>query len=213
MPPTFEPRATFHRVAPRAVRELSHEHGLLLVLLRGTGILVSGTTNRILASGDSVQWTDGGKATFTASAHGSGVELLELRQQRSAEAQRTAAGPPAPTRDRRIREALRLMQSELQRPWTVAELARKVGLSRAAFARTFKDATSASPRKHLAELRLTRASDLLTASDLGLAEIAEHVGYRSEFAFNRAFKRRYGIAPGTFRRRSRSTSPCLAIAA
>lgn len=93
------------------------------------------------------------------------------------------------------------MRSDLAARATVTSLARTVGLSRQAFARRFVAATSASPLRYLTRLRLERAAELLVDSNAGLAEIATGVGYDSEFAFNRAFRRHHGTPPGRFRRR------------
>jgi len=106
----------------------------------------------------------------------------------------------SPVLDRRISRALGLLQAEPAKPWTVERLARAVGLSRAAFARRFAAASGRSPRRFLTELRLALAASLLTSTDDSLAQLAERIGYTSEFAFSRAFKRRHGVAPGTFRR-------------
>jgi len=113
----------------------------------------------------------------------------------------TSAG----ARDRRILRALGLLQAEPAKPWTVERLARAVGLSRAAFARRFVAVSGRSPRKFLNELRLALAASLLESTDDALAEVALHVGYASEFAFSRAFKRQHGVAPGSFRRMRQST--------
>lgn len=102
--------------------------------------------------------------------------------------------------DQRIARALRAMHAAPERPWTVAQLARAAGLSRAAFARRFTLLNGQTPARYLTELRLALAQRLLTTSHDSLAELAERVGYQSEFSFNRAFKRRYGVAPGLFRR-------------
>jgi AraC-like DNA-binding protein len=92
------------------------------------------------------------------------------------------------------------MQERLGEPWTVESLARAVGMSRAAFARAFTEAFAAAPLQHLHEQRMERAALLLVDTDDGLALIAARVGYQSEFAFGRAFKRHHGVAPGAYRR-------------
>jgi AraC-like DNA-binding protein len=102
--------------------------------------------------------------------------------------------------DRPVARALHLMQAELGKHWTVERLARAVGLSRAAFARRFVAVSGHSPLAYLTELRLALAASLLEDDDSSLAEIASRVGYASEFAFSRAFKRQHGVAPGVFRR-------------
>ena len=102
--------------------------------------------------------------------------------------------------DKQVARALRLLQAEPAKAWTVQRLARAVGLSRAAFARRFLAVAGRSPRRFLCELRLGLAASLLESTDDSLAQVALHVGYASEFAFSRAFKRRHGVAPGSFRR-------------
>jgi len=118
-------------------------------------------------------------------------------------------------RDPRVARALELMRSHPEQRWTVERLARKVGLSRAAFTRRFAALTGTSPLRHLTELRLALAAACLAREDeIALAALAARVGYRSEFAFSRAFKRRYGIAPSIFRRTSALPAPrTLALAA
>ena len=113
-------------------------------------------------------------------------------------------GHPSRAHDRRIARALELMQARPTERWTVAALARAAGLSRAAFARRFLVELGVPPLRHLTELRMRRAARRLAESDDALAAIAAEVGYDSEFAFSRAFKRHMGEAPGGFRRRSRA---------
>lgn len=116
--------------------------------------------------------------------------------------------------DRPIARALAALQREPERAWTVERLARSVGLSRAAFARRFVAALGCSPARYLTDLRLALAASLLENSDASLAEIASRVGYLSEFAFSRAFKRRHGVAPGSFRRlRARPSTRISLLAA
>jgi len=109
------------------------------------------------------------------------------------------------TLDQRVGRALALVQADPAKRWTVESLARAVGLSRAAFARRFAAVSGRSPVRYLSELRLALAASLLETTDDSLAELATRVGYTSEFAFSRAFKRKHGVAPGSFRRLSRAT--------
>jgi AraC-like DNA-binding protein len=99
-----------------------------------------------------------------------------------------------------VNGALERIHAEPERAWTVADFAREVGLSRAAFARRFTRAVGEPPLAYLARWRMTIAGRLLRQSDLKLAAVADRVGYRSEFAFAKAFKRDYGVAPGAYRR-------------
>jgi AraC-like DNA-binding protein len=104
--------------------------------------------------------------------------------------------------DPHVARAVEAMKADPARRWTVAALARVGGLSRAAFARHFTRALGMSPLRWLTEHRLTLARERLERTDLTLAAIAVEVGYESEFAFAKAFKRLVGIAPGQFRRAS-----------
>lgn len=81
----------------------------------------------------------------------------------------------------------------------MAELAAKVGLSRATFAKRFTQLTDLPPLAYLTWWRMTLAAGLLRDTDRLLADIADGVGYSSAYAFANAFKRVYGIAPGRYR--------------
>jgi AraC-like DNA-binding protein len=107
-----------------------------------------------------------------------------------------ALGDPA------VAGALEAVHADPARDWTVESLAHEAGLSRAAFARRFAHAVGEPPLAYLTRWRMTIAGRLLRESDLTLAAVARRVGYTSEFAFAKAFKRDYGIAPGVYRRAS-----------
>jgi AraC-like DNA-binding protein len=108
-----------------------------------------------------------------------------------------------PVRSDSIRRALDLLASRLQHRWTVAALARAVGCSRAPFARRFTAEVGEPPLRHLTRLRMERAARRLVASDDGLSSIAADVGYATEFAFSKAFRRHHGAPPGAWRRGQR----------
>jgi transcriptional regulator GlxA family with amidase domain len=113
-----------------------------------------------------------------------------------------------------VQRALEALQRDVRRRWSVQSLAKVVGLSRAAFARRFARALGVSPIAYLAELRLALAAQRLREGDDALAHVAAQVGYESEFAFSRAFKRRYGVPPASYRRLGTpSSAACLALAA
>ena len=108
--------------------------------------------------------------------------------------------------DPRLRAALQAMHEDAGHPWTVPELAAISGLSRAAFARVFRDALGQAPLQYLTEWRMTLARDHLRAGELSLANIAATVGYASPYAFAAAFRRHHGTAPGAWRQQQ-STAP------
>jgi AraC-like DNA-binding protein len=105
--------------------------------------------------------------------------------------------------DQRLGAALRAMHESADHPWTVPELADLSGLSRAAFARAFRDALGQAPMQYLTEWRMTLARDHLRENELTLAQIADAVGYGSPFAFAAAFRRQHGCPPGAWRQRER----------
>ncbi|MCP3141582.1 AraC family transcriptional regulator [Pyxidicoccus xibeiensis] len=106
--------------------------------------------------------------------------------------------------DRTLASALGWMHSEPGRDWSVDELARRSGTSRATLARRFAAEVGMAPHAYLTRLRMQEAAVQLRQGDEGLAAIAARVGYDSEFAFNRAFRRFMGVPPGLYRRQARS---------
>lgn len=95
--------------------------------------------------------------------------------------------------------ALRLIHNAPEHPWTVAELARAGGASRAAFARRFAELVGEPPMTFLAEWRIALAADLLLDPGETIGSVAPRVGYRSPFALSSAFKRVRGVSPQEFR--------------
>lgn len=91
--------------------------------------------------------------------------------------------------------ALRLIHDDPARPWTVADLAAEVGVSRAAFARRFLDRVGEPPMTYLTGWRLTMAADLLLEPGATIGAVAHQVGYSTAFALSAAFKRVRGISP------------------
>jgi AraC-like DNA-binding protein len=103
--------------------------------------------------------------------------------------------------DPKIGRALRIMHSDTRRPWTLAALAREVGMSRSAFAARFAQLVGVPPIEYLANWRMTLAkSALASSSDVPMADIAEIAGYRSVSAFSTAFKRDTGYSPTLYLR-------------
>jgi len=103
-------------------------------------------------------------------------------------------------RDRFVARALTLMHARPAHPWTVEELASRIGMSRSGLAQRFADLLGVAPMQYLAQWRLQLAAQQLRLDDRSLALVAEDVGYESEAAFNRAFKREFGVPPATWRR-------------
>lgn len=97
--------------------------------------------------------------------------------------------------DRRTAEALRLLHGDIAHPWSVGELAARIGMSRSAFAALFTRRVGRPPLDHLAQWRMLLARRLLEQGGLPVAEVAARVGYASQSAFGHAFRRRLGHSP------------------
>lgn len=105
----------------------------------------------------------------------------------------------AALRDPVVGRAVALMHADPARDWTVADLATAAMTSRTVLVDRFRDLLGRPPIRYLTEWRLNLASGLLRTTDLGVAEVATKVGYESEAAFSRAFKRALGSAPAHWR--------------
>jgi AraC-like DNA-binding protein len=103
-------------------------------------------------------------------------------------------------RDEYVARALALMHGDVARAWTVDELGRRVGLSRSALAERFTHLIGEAPMHYLANWRMQVAAQELRNGSTSLAQIANTVGYGSEAAFSRAFKKAFGSAPSAWRR-------------
>ena len=111
----------------------------------------------------------------------------------------------AGARDAVVGHSLMLMHQSPMEPWTVAELAKRVGASRSSLAQRFAQFLGEPPMKYLADWRMRLAARLLNSSNRSVLEVAVQVGYDSEAAFTRAFKRRYGSPPAQYRKQLRAT--------
>ena len=105
----------------------------------------------------------------------------------------------AGARDPIVGKSLGLLHSRVAHPWTIADLADEVGISRSALVERFTRYLSEPPMTYLTRWRLQLAARSLEKTSRGVAEIAADVGYESEAAFNRAFKREFGQPPGRYR--------------
>ena len=106
----------------------------------------------------------------------------------------------AGARDPIIGQALAVLHKDPADPWTLSGLARRVGLSRTRIAERFRHFLGESPMAYLAQWRLKLAAEMLQSTEDSVAQVAASVGYGSESAFNRAFKRQFGSPPAQFRR-------------
>ena len=99
------------------------------------------------------------------------------------------------------------MHADIAHAWSVEELARESGLSRSGLAERFTRVIGVAPMHYLADWRLQVAGQKLQASSEPLVRVAEQVGYESEAAFSRAFKKKFGAAPATWRRAGQVVDP------
>lgn len=105
-------------------------------------------------------------------------------------------------RDPQIGQALSLMHAKPAKTWSAEELATEVGMSRSGFAERFGSLVGQPPMQYLTYWRMQLAAQRLRESREAVAQIAYAVGYESEAAFGRAFKREFGKGPGEWRRRA-----------
>jgi AraC-like DNA-binding protein len=112
----------------------------------------------------------------------------------------------AGARDPEVGRALALMHRDPARPWTIASLAKEAGVSRSVLAERFRHYLDAPPMAYLTRWRLQLGAQMLASTGHSVAQIASEVGYESEAAFNRAFKREFDVPPARFRRRLRHRS-------
>lgn len=128
------------------------------------------------------------------------VLLVEALRFRAAAAAGPEQGLLAGLSDPGLARALREIHVDVARRWTVAELARTAGMSRAVFAERFARKVGMPPMQYLLEWRTAIAKDMLRREHPPLAEVAERVGYQSASAFSTAFTRLTGCSPSAFAR-------------
>jgi AraC-like DNA-binding protein len=105
--------------------------------------------------------------------------------------------------------ALTRLHEDPALPWTIETLARRVGVSRATLTRRFESEVGQTPGDYISSWRMELAARRLRQGDETVGVIARHVGYQSEYSFNRAFARRYGAPPGRYRNLARASSEGL----
>ena len=105
--------------------------------------------------------------------------------------------------DQHIGQALKLLHADMAHEWTLPELAKACHMSRSVFAERFRALVGEPPMVYLARWRMLKARELLVGTTLPICDIAETVGYQSEFAFAKAFKKIVGNTPGSLRREAR----------
>ena len=111
----------------------------------------------------------------------------------------------AGARDSEVGKTLALMHRNPAHPWTIASLAKEAGVSRSVLAERFRHYLNEPPMAYLTRWRLQLGAQMLASTSYSVAQISSEVGYESEAAFNRAFKREFETPPARFRSLSRST--------
>jgi AraC-like DNA-binding protein len=106
--------------------------------------------------------------------------------------------------DPHIGPALKLIHENPERPWTLSDLGRRVGLGRSTFSARFTRLVGQSMQRYVIERRMAEAAFLLETSDEPIARIASRVGYETAAAFSKLFQRYHGISPGRYRASRRS---------
>lgn len=128
------------------------------------------------------------------------VEVLLIEALRSTSGEDAPAGLLRGLADARLARAMRQMHNDPARSWTMAELAKKAALSRSAFFDRFTRAVGLPPMEYLLAWRMALAKNLLRHHDLGIAQVAERVGYGSASTFSTAFSRHVGQPPSRYAR-------------
>jgi AraC-like DNA-binding protein len=136
--------------------------------------------------------------------------LIQALRLHLADGARSGVGWLFALADRQMNAAITAMHDNPGHRWTLQELAERLGMPRSIFALKFKETVGQSPMEYLTRWRMLLAGDRLKNSDDSLSAIASSLGYESESAFGKAFKRFMGCSPKQFSRQSNSTLPSLA---
>jgi AraC-like DNA-binding protein len=111
-----------------------------------------------------------------------------------------------PAADPRIEQVKALLRDQPARQWTLQALAREAGMSRTLLTARFRAATGESPMRHLAKVRLGQAAGYLITNNMSIEAVAHRTGYATTASLSKAFKREFGVSPGSYRR-SKGVSP------
>jgi AraC-like DNA-binding protein len=158
---------------------------------------------------DSIRFSVNG---INASRAGEGAMLAKLSEVLFIETLRSyitklpaeQTGWLAGARDSEVGKTLALMHRNPAHPWTIASLAKEAGVSRSVLAERFRHYLNEPPMAYLTRWRLQLGAQMLASTSYSVSQIASEVGYESEAAFNRAFKREFETPPARFRTQSRS---------
>ncbi|WP_347556898.1 AraC family transcriptional regulator [Robbsia sp. KACC 23696] len=135
------------------------------------------------------------------------LEVLLIEALRATAGAETAQGLLRGLADTRLSLAIRHMHASPKRNWTVAELAKEAALSRSAFFERFSRSMGVAPMEYLLAWRMALAKHMLSKAGVGVAEVAEHVGYSSASTFSVAFTRFVGLPPMRFAKQQMTGHP------
>lgn len=171
---------------------------LLRVNLRGSnaGDWLEASVRYALAEARSPR--PGGEGVLAKLAELLFIEVL--RQHMNEQADDGHTGWLAGLRDRIVGAALEALHARPAHAWTLEELARAAGTSRSVLAERFQQIVGSAPMQYLTQWRMVLAANLLCRGQASLTQVANDVGYQTDTAFNRAFKREYGVPPAAWRR-------------
>jgi AraC family transcriptional regulator, alkane utilization regulator len=146
------------------------------------------------------EMTAGGPGWEALVSRVSDVVFLHAIRANLAGAGREVPGLVRGLNDPSIGAAMAMLHSEIDRAWTTTAVAKEVGMSRSGFSARFVELVGEPPMTYLARWRLNRAAFMLRTDECKIADVALSVGYVSEAALSRAFKRSFGVSPGAYRR-------------
>lgn len=161
------------------------------------------STLRFIAR-EATQLRPGGETVITRLADVVVIQAIRAWLDTSPEADQ---GWLAALRDPQVGRSLAMMHKDPAAAWSIERLARAVGMSRSSFAARFTALVGAAPLAYLTTWRLNLAHAHIRESDDALSAVALKVGYQSEAAFCRAFKRHFSVSPGSLRRKASASGP------
>jgi AraC-like DNA-binding protein len=170
---------------------------LLRVSVRGStaGVWLEASVRYALAEARSPR--PGGAGVLAKLAEVLFIEVLRLYVNEQSAGR---SGWLAAIGDRIVGAALTQLHTRPAHAWTLETLARAAGTSRSVLAERFQQLVGSAPMEYLTQWRMLLAANLLCRSNAPLARIAEDIGYQTDTAFIRAFRREYGVPPAAWRR-------------
>ena len=170
---------------------------VVLVSLRGDPGMDWLDTSIRHAAGQAMSPRPGGEGVLTKLSEVLFIETVRRHMETLAPDQ---TGWLAGLRDTVVGNALARMHARPEHDWTVEQLAREANVSRSVMAERFSHYVGQSPMNYLGKLRMALASEMLREGSETITRVAERVGYETDAAFNRAFRREFGLPPATWRK-------------